>query len=236
LTTTAEEIIHQSRLPIKVWEGTYNVINVNKAVTIIGNGTTNTTITSATQYRVRFTANGATVAGFRITRTTASNTASAVYFNNIQNTHVYNVNVTWANKGFELVDSKNNIIEQSWVNQSSQGVYMSASHGNEIRNITFTNNNLNVDIYDSNSNIFDNNTFKTYGIGIRTTSSHSNTISDNFFYTNTTRWATNLQNSNQTTIVGNEFINSGILIVNNPLHFWFAHTIVDNTVNGVQDR
>jgi parallel beta-helix repeat protein len=217
---------------IRVWEGTYQYIVVNKALTIIGNGTTNTTITATMNARVSFTASGCNLSGFKITRTT-SVTAAAVSMNNVQNIHVFDVNVTDSWYAFRLINAHNNIIENNRINDSQPySVHMTDSTGNEFRNNTITNSGNNLVIIDSNSNIFANNTIKNCSRVAYMEGSNSNTFTGNYYHSDYTTFGYRIINSNQTVIKNNKFVNRGIIFESNPLHYWFAHTITGNTVNG----
>jgi parallel beta-helix repeat protein len=217
---------------IRVWEGTYQYIVVNKALTIIGNGTTNTTITATMNARVSFTASGCNLSGFKITRTT-SVTAAAVSMNNVQNIHVFDVNVTDSWYAFRLTNAHNNIIENSRINDSQPySIHMTDSNGNEFRNNTITNSGNNINIFDSNSNIFANNTIKNCSRAVYMDGSNSNTFTGNYYHADSTTFGYRIINSNQTVIKNNKFVNRGIIFESNPLHYWFAHTITGNTLNG----
>ncbi len=197
---------------IYVWAGVYNErIIVNKTVTIIGNGTGNTTI-NGTGFgdAVRIAENFVNISGFTI-----QNSGSNTYDGGIRLHRVINCTV-----------SNNNC------SNNRNGIYISMGSGHTITNNTCTNNFRGIFAYQSNSNIIKNNTCDSnQDDGIHVYYSDLNTIAKNNC-SNNSRSIMIYRNSDNN-VIENNICNSSssddISIVSNSRF----NKIANNTCNGI---
>lgn len=172
---------------IYVWAGTYieNVI-VSKSVTLIGNGSTNTTIDGGgTGDVIQITANWVNVTGFKIINSgkiSPSTHDAGIELNNVQNVLILNNSCSNNNHGIYLVDSHfNNIMKNTFSLNIVQGIFLYNSNSNTlINNTSKFNGYQGTFLQYSNSNEIINNTCNSNNyIGIALDNSDNNIIVNN---------------------------------------------------------
>ena len=126
---------------IFVWEGIYNEdLIVSKQLTLMGNGSSNTTIIgSGTGSTVKITAGGVVISGFNVT--------GGGYLNDDDPGAAF------------LIDNSNDcVLSYNLITANDVGIYLYQSSGTEVSNNTVTaSNSYAVDIYKSHSNILRHN-------------------------------------------------------------------------------
>lgn len=149
---------------IYVWNGTYyeNVL-VNKCVTLIGNGTTNTTIDGGNIGNgIEITADWVNVTGFTVTNChyLAPNYLYAIESDRADNVHIYNNNCTNNSNGINIYFSYYNIVENNTIDQNSRlGINAYGADWNKICNNTIiTDSWYSIYLLSSNYNFLYNNT------------------------------------------------------------------------------
>ena len=197
---------------IYVWAGTYteNVV-ISKTLTIIGNGSMNTTINGGGNGDVMYI------------------TADSV---NISHLRLMNGGSTVNDAGIEVYLSNNCKLEYCNSSNNYKGIFIKESDNNIVSNNTCLNNTDGIYLRDSNLNTVDNNTANMNSQwGIIPRASHSNTLNNNTIGSNGYGaiyliYTTNNILSNNTMLDGGIFI-AGLL------NQWNSHTIdIKNTVNG----
>jgi parallel beta-helix repeat protein len=145
---------------IHVANGTYSEnIDVNKSVSIIGDGYQNTTVTATSRFDHVFNviANNTNVSGFTINGSTGINKAGInLYY--VTNCNVLHNNASNNEYGIYLYSSPNNTLTSNTANSNYEGIYLLSSSNNSIMNSTFNSNTRGIDIYDSNHSDITNNT------------------------------------------------------------------------------
>ncbi|UCE39280.1 MAG: right-handed parallel beta-helix repeat-containing protein [Thermoplasmata archaeon] len=121
---------------IYVWAGTYNEsITVNKTLTIIGNGTSNTTINGqGTGDVVNIISHWVNITGFTITNGGNGTFDSGIELDNVQNCNITN-NIIRSNGryGIRLVNSSDNTVASNILaGNKGDNIYLDNSHGNVI--------------------------------------------------------------------------------------------------------
>jgi len=178
---------------IRVWAGTYNEnVEIEKTLTLIGNGTTNTTING----RVRIKIDWVNVSGFWVTNSGSS--YGGIQLENAEHCWIKNNNVSNNGYGILLSRSNNNIFENNTCeNNTNYGIHLSGSDNNIINNNTCENNTvLDIMLHISNSNTLTNNVMVGGGIRLDASSledwsNHtidtSNTVNNKpvYYWTNT---------------------------------------------------
>ena len=196
---------------IYVFAGNYseNVI-INRTVTIIGNGSANTTIDGdGNGDVVRITSAWVNITGFNVTNSGSSGNDAGI---DVQNDYyrIYN-NICYKNKyGIYCNSVINGSIDNNTVGTNFFGIYLHSSENNTLINNTLNLNNYAVYIDSSNYNTMTNNTFNSNNSdGILLFDSMGNSFSYNHMFEN------------------------GIFLSgSSPLH-WNTHSInTSNTVNG----
>lgn len=170
---------------IRVYAGTYyeNIV-VNKTLTLIGNGSANTTIDGGGSGDVvKITTDWCNVSGFRVTG--SGSNAAGIRVQSRSNT-IMNNNCSNKYDGIFLSSSSNNTITNNTCNSNYRyGICLSSSSSNEIINNNCSNNRYGIRFSDSpsSSNIISNNHCLNnfYGIYFSYISSNSssNTIRSN---------------------------------------------------------
>ena len=192
---------------IRVYAGTYNEnVVINKKISLIGNGSANTTINGGGSGDVvNITANGVNIIGFTITNSSSTGYAGIIIFSSdyckIENCRCLNnyngirlISSSW-NKflnntcslnirfGFDLTSSSNNmIINNSCISNNDDGIYIEYSSNNILNgnNISNSIGDDGIHLHFTSNNIITNNTIKSnlnYGIVLNPSS--SNTITNN---------------------------------------------------------
>ncbi|MCK4613222.1 MAG: right-handed parallel beta-helix repeat-containing protein, partial [Thermoplasmata archaeon] len=218
---------------ILVKEGTYheNVI-VNKTVSLIGNGSANTTIDGGGKGDiVKITADWVNVSGFRVINGSAGikmeSNHNKVFENNCSSNNNYGIylyefsnnntliNNTCSNNDFGIYLYKSNyntLSNNTCSNNHDHGIWIqSYSDNNTLTNNTCNSNSLiGISVEDSNNTTITNNTCSSnnrYGIYIR--DSHNNTISNNNCSSNLLS-SISLRHSDNNTLTNNTcFSNDG---------------------------
>ncbi len=197
---------------IYIWAGTYpeNIV-VNKQVTLIGNGTINTTIDGGGTGDVIYI------------------TAASVNIKNIKTT---NSGPTSTDYGIEIESSNNVKIENCNSSDNSRGIYISNSDFCVLLNNTCINNSIGIRNKSSNWGIIENNTVNSNNEwGIIARSSHDFTINNNTLISNY-KGAIYLIWSRDSIVLNNSMTNCGIFIGGSQLMEWNRYTIdTNNTVN-----
>jgi parallel beta-helix repeat protein len=192
---------------IYVFNGTYvENVWVDKSLTIIGNGTGNTTIEAPGGGDVVMViADMVNITGF-----TCMSGSNGIHLFTASNCTISNNNVTNNPYGIVIESSVNNdIIDNEVFSNWQRGIYVFQSSDN-----TITNNNV------SNA-----------GTGILVESSSNNNISANNFSNG--NWGIFIEYSSDCTILGNDFTDGGVYIWGGPLSEYNSHTITpDNLVGG----
>lgn len=244
---------------IEVWAGTYpEHLVVDKTLTLIGNGTANTTISGTgilDKDILEITADWVNVTGFKIIN--SQEWASGINLNNVNNCTIADNNCSNNKQGISLSFSSNNaIINNTFINNGG-GIYIESSSNN-----MFTNNNCSFNrgggIYQqySSYNMLVNNTLKSnLGNGIRidwstnnylinntcvsngdhniflTASSNNNIITENICADSL--FGITLGISKNNTLFNNTLTSCSIFIGGNNIDYWNTNTIPNNnTVNG----
>jgi len=241
---------------IYVWAGTYyeNVI-VNKTVTLIGNGTMNTTINGGANGDVMtIVVDWVNISGFKITNSGnlgAPNFDSGIELDYVENVTIMDVNCSndrfgiylWCSDSNDLVNitgsgnyhgvflysSSSNTIENSIYNSNQNyGIYLRFSSLNNIVNNTCISNFFHgIFLYDSDSNEVDNNTCLNNFNGIYIWNSDLNNVANNNYSNN---WHGIYLVSATYNIINNNTCNS-----NNKNGVWLgvssSNTIENNTCN-----
>jgi len=192
---------------IRVWAGTYNEnVVINKTMSLIGNGTSNTTIDGGNlEDVVRLTANNVSISGFQIINSPTSWGYAGIEIRYYDGCVVQNCNVSNNYRGINITYSDNNVIENNICKFNNDiGISVYQSHGSNIENNNCTNNNIGIslmwnsvintiltnncssnsnigiEVYYSSENYIGNNTLTSNNQhGIQLTSSDKNTIFDN---------------------------------------------------------
>lgn len=218
---------------IYVWEGTYyeNLI-VDKDITLIGNGTSNTTINgSGDDIVIKIISDWVNISGFTINNYGKDNGIEIYYSDNciIQNCNCSNNEI-----GIHLYYSHYNILKNNTgTSNKRSGVHLGYSHYNIINN-----NNCNSNVYNgiyleysSNNSIINNKCCFTKWDGIEIFRSSFNYVKNNYCSDNIN--GVELRYSSYITMFENAMIRCGLYIWGNNLNQWNTHTISsNNSVNG----
>lgn len=196
---------------IYVWEGIYHEnIVVNRMVSLIGNGTENTTINSTSfAYNVYVSSNWVNISGFKIT--SGSNNSNGIYLFGVSNCNISNNNCSSNRYGIYLMYSDKNTIKNNTCNSNSYfGISLYLSYKNKFVNNTCDNNTYNgFFISTSENNQLINNTCRSsseYGIFIL--------------------------DSINITLINNTLVYDGIYLEGSILKHYNSHNIdITNTVN-----
>lgn len=203
---------------INVWAGTYNEnIRITKTLTLIGNGTTNTTIEGVSFGKdvVFINADYVNISGFNITNLLTSNWDYAgVKVTFADNCRIIGNNISRNNGCGIYLFSKNTLIANNTLFFNKEmGLRFNSGSSNTIINNTFTRNNYGSYLMNTYRNRFDFNTISHNDKGIV------------------------LSQASSITFDNNTFIGNGISIflpsITTLLQYWNSHTInTSNTVNG----
>ena len=194
---------------IRVYEGVYKEnVGVNKTVSLIGNGSANTTIDGGGEGDVvNITANWCNLSGFRVTGSGDNGTDAGIsvesHHNHIfenncsQNYHGTFLNTSSSNNtlgkniyydnensGVYLFESHHNTLSNNSCFGNDRGIFLDGSHNNSLINNTSSNNEYGVQIYCAISNNLHNNTFSDNGIGIYISGDNDECSKDNIAHNN----------------------------------------------------
>jgi parallel beta-helix repeat protein len=247
---------------IFVWAGSYNgPVTINKRLSLIGNGTSNTTIDGGGSGDVvKITADWVNVTGFRITNSGTQlqpERDAGIELNNVQNVMIGNNNCSNNNYGITLESSsQNTVINNTCFSNTNNGILLFFSDSNKLINNTCSQNSMSgILLFESHSNTLENNTCNwNQNTGIYIRDSNSNTIKNSILKWNQydallvyTSDSVRLENnicycyggfgitilfSTSATLLGNEIFNGGFYLDGGILSHWDTHTIdTSNTVN-----
>ena len=224
---------------IYVWAGTYyEYIIMNKTVTLIGNGTLNTTINGGGSGNVvHITADWVNITGFTIKNSGSSIFNSGIKFSNVKNCCIYNNNVSDNGRMGICINfsSTNRILNNTCNSNNDYGIYLLSSPSNIIKNNYCFNNTLDaIGLQSSSNNIINNNSFSYNRFGIELVSSSSNIISDNSILHNS--HGIDLEYSSSNIIINNtcSFNTwSGIDLEHSPNNFINNNSCHLNTIVGI---
>lgn len=200
---------------IKVWAGTYfeNVL-VNKTVTLIGNGTTNTTIDGG-------------------------GVGDVVYITedwvNVSDFQINNSGTNWGDAGIEIYDSTNSKIEDNNCSNNGYGIYLYFSSSNTLVNNNCSNTNIGFDLDNSPNNTLVNNTCNSnnyHGISL-SHSSNYNTLVNNTCNLNSEVGIYLYDSSSNNTLVNNTCNSNnydGIYLENSDSNTFLYNTLYNNPV------
>ncbi|HID71998.1 MAG TPA: hypothetical protein EYP29_04555, partial [Thermoplasmata archaeon] len=203
--TTIQEAIDNASVgdTIRVWEGTYKgPIEINKTLTILGNGTTNTTIDGDEKGNVvNVSSPYVNLSGFTIKNSgeffsgiysegdmglfkdlILTKNYFGIYFKNTEKSSMEGCELYLNTKvGIYLVNSNHSIIKNNTIYKNEDGIALLASSYNHVINNTIYNNSddgIDVDA-DCTKNKILNNYVATNDFGIILTSSRHNLIENN---------------------------------------------------------
>jgi parallel beta-helix repeat protein len=235
--TTIQDAINNSSDgdTIYVWAGTYyeNVI-VNKTVSLIGNGTSNTIIDGSDSGNVvEVISDWVNITGFTLTNTSGS----GIYLNLCDLTTIYANNITSTGRGIRVFDSCYNNISGNDISHNDYGIDLTALSGtfnNTIQgNDIHSNTDFGIYLFVANDNEIKDNFIYENNEGITLNWSFHNTISKNEMQLNTYSGIYFTRYSDNNIISGNNISGSihGIFSKKYwPIsHSWY-NTISNNTI------
>jgi parallel beta-helix repeat protein len=193
---------------IYVWDGIYNEsIVLNKSLTLIGNGTSNTTINGISSGTViNITANWVNVSGFTVSKSGSLAHDSGIKLYNVQFCKINNTYCTNNENGIILYSSSNNSLENNECKSNQvNGINLLSSQRSKLRNNTCTNNDYGIHLKTSNDTLIENNICNSNAyIGIFLyLKSNSNHIMNNICNFHTLYSGIRLSNSNKNYIFNN---------------------------------
>ena len=261
--TTIQEAIDHANTgdTIYVWAGTYDEeIIINKTLTIIGNGTSNTTIKgTGTNDVVTITEDWVNMSGFTVTSSINWDTMGVVV-KEAKYCSITNNNCSNNDIGILLYSSNyTRIINNTCNNNLYAGIQVGYSYPSTtsnfsiIANNTCNNNNFNgIYLFYSDLNLIKNNNCSSNEQNIYIYASHNNTIINNTCSGNNNRFDIKISssdyniicnntssgiiifNSLSNTIKNNTLFSSGLLIsegIVRTVNYWASHDVEDNTLN-----
>jgi parallel beta-helix repeat protein len=230
---------------IRVWAGTYyeNVI-VNKTVTLIGNGTNNSTISGGGKGIVlHIKSDYVNITGFTIINSGNSAKNAGINLDNVNNCLIDN-NSCSNNYGGILINSSNdNIITNNTCNSNGKsGIYLYNSTRNQILNCNSSGNKVSgIYVYLANNNTIINctstNNIGISGHGIIITSAYNNTISDCKIYLNRMNGISIRYKLTVNTIIKNNFVfvnnGNGISLDTSSNNIIYNNWLFSNKYDGI---
>jgi parallel beta-helix repeat protein len=166
---------------VYVWAGEYKEnVKVDKSVTLMGNGTSNTTINGNKNGDVIYiSADWVNITGFNITDSRIAFGSAGIELNNVENCSIYNNNISNNYLGIYLVSAINNSINNNNITSNGYlGIYLtnSANDNTIANNSCDLNNYFGIYISQSNSNKIINCTCSEVWYGIYISNSDNNQI------------------------------------------------------------
>ncbi|KPJ66085.1 hypothetical protein AMJ44_09075, partial [candidate division WOR-1 bacterium DG_54_3] len=235
--TTIQDAINNSNDgdTIYVWAGTYyeNVL-VNKSVSLIGNGTSNTIIDGSDSGNVvEVISDWVNITGFTITNTTST----GIYLNSCDLNTIYANNITSTGRGIRVFDSCYNNISGNDISYNDYGIDLTALSGtfnNTIQgNDIHSNTDFGIYLFVANDNEIKDNFIYDNNEGITLNWSFHNTISKNEIQLNTYSGIYFTRYSDNNIISGNNISGSIHGIFSKKYwptsHSWY-NTISNNTI------
>lgn len=242
---------------IRVWEGTYyeNVV-VNKTVSLIGNGSEQTTIDGGGEGdAVQITVNWVNMSGFSVTG--GGHNGAGIKIES-DNNHIIGNNCSNNGLGIQLWNSNNSTITNNTSSNNAHGIQLSHSSFAIITNNTYSSNRI-FGIYLASSSfaIITNNTSSNIHYGIYLLESSNSTITNNTCLSNnymgiylafssnstiTNNTSSNNKNgiqlwdSNNSTITNNICLsnnNNGIQLSHSSFAIITNNTCSSNNLNGI---
>jgi parallel beta-helix repeat protein len=199
---------------IYVWTGVYyEVIIIDKPLSLIGNGSFNTVITRNKGFEiVSITSNNVSINGFSVTTNNNSSVGcKGISLVNIQFCNIKNINCS----------------------NSEWGIYLKNSNSNKIINNIFVNTKHGIYLSNSDSNINSNNTFKLCSFCITNSGSNSNSIFNNTFMLAKGN-DISISYSFSNIVKNNKLDSGGISIFGDKITQWNTHTI--DTTNNIKEK
>ena len=218
---------------IYVYNGSYlENVNVNKQVTLQGEGADVVTVSAAltSDHVFEVTADYVNISGFKVTGATNSPGAGIYLGSGVHHANISDNSASNNDYGIYLFFSSNNTLSNNTVSDNDYGIYLSSSSNNTfISNNVSDNNyweNWGITLSSSNNNtLIDNNISKNY-YGIRFSASSNNTFSNNIVSFNNHK-GVYLSSSSNNTLIDNIFIEDGLDVYQS-----YKNNITNNTVNG----
>ena len=211
---------------IYVWDGIYNEsIIVNKTISLIGNGSSNTTIRAKGSTAIYIQNNFVNVSGLKI----KNSSAYVITLQAVNNCKISNNNLTQNANGIALLNSNYNTIKNNiCLSNSGYAIFISTSNHNLIENNILVNNSGGIDFQFSHFNKIIN---CSYSLNFFTEnnlrySNHNKFIDNSIIGPSTSGFY--LTDSNHLTLINNSMVNCGIEIIGLDLESWNTHSI-DNT-------
>ena len=167
---------------IIVAAGDYNEnVNVNKSVSLIGEGAGITVVNAnnSDSHVFNITRNDVVVRGFTIKGAMGSNKAG-IYFFRANNTTIHYNSIISNNNGINLYNSSNNNITGNIIANVNAGIFLHQSQNNSLNDNNVSNNYDGIYLYSSNNNnLTDNIIESNEHLGIQLYFSGNNTLRNN---------------------------------------------------------
>jgi len=179
---TSEVLVPDNDISIFVYNGSYyENVDVNKRLTLEGEGADVVTVTAATSSTAfKVTADYVNISGFAVRRGTDSYVAG-IYLNNVDYCNISENNVCGNNYGIHLSSSSNNTLTNNTANSNNWGgIYLSYSSNNTLTNNTASDNDYGIYLsYSSNNTLMSNTANSNNDDGIQLSFSSNNTLTGN---------------------------------------------------------
>jgi len=199
---------------IYVWNGTYTEnVNVNKTVTLIGNGTSVTIVNAVntSDHVFHVTVDYVNISGFTITGATGTGRAGIYLNSSVSYCNISDNNISHNDYGICLWSSSNNTIAGNTANNNGvKGIYLEgSSNNNHIAGNTANNNTEGIWLGSSNNNnITGNNASHNHENGIWLKYSSYNNITGNTANNNKVGISLKSSSSKNNNIAGNNASNN----------------------------
>jgi parallel beta-helix repeat protein len=191
---------------IFVWNGSYNEnVNVNKQLTLEGEGADVVTVTAASpdDHVFEVTKDYTSISGFAVRGATDYNMAG-VYLDNVDHCNISRNSVYGNYRGIYLHSSSNNTLTNNNANSNSNGICLFSSSYNTLTNNTANSNSDGIYLlHSSNYNALTSNNASNNDYGILLVDSSNNTLTDNT--ANSNNWGDGicLRSSSNNELTGN---------------------------------
>lgn len=171
---------------IYVAAGNYNEnVNVNKSVSLIGEGSGNTTVNASipSSHVFNISKNDVVLNGFTIKGAVGSNEAGIYVFKS-NNTRILNNSLTINYNGIYLYNSSGNNLTNNYIEVASEGIYLINGANNTIQSNTISKSNDGMYFHKSFNNSLNGNNISNNHYGIYLYSSGNNYLTDNIVNSN----------------------------------------------------